>query len=175
MTSIPKFTLITYFFKKPIVILFAAVPSLVLTPVVDLKASAWILFWLFLADFITGVTASYFDWKKSAKKDKWFFGRGEGFSSDKFKKMFVKAIVYMVTPLAANKFQQTYFLKNLKYESVSDAEITVATFFILIFCINEGFSIFHENLPRCGFNLIERLKKIAKLFYSTKKSLNDED
>lgn len=174
MASVPKFTLLTYIFKKPILLIYAVVPTLAVTRVVDFKAAAWMLFWLFFGDLITGVAASYFDWKKSAKKDKWFFGRGEGFSSEKFKKMFVKAIVYTITPLAVNKFQHTYFIKNIKYESISDAEITVATFFILIFCINEGFSIFHENLPRCGFNLIDRIKKIAKVFWSTKKEISNE-
>jgi phage-related holin len=36
---------------------------------------------------------------------------------------------------------------------LSDSEIELTTILLLIFCANEFFSIFWENLPRCGLNL----------------------
>lgn len=163
---IPKFTFLT----NPTTLILA-VPTVAIIPVVDLMSAVTILFWLFITDLITGVLASYFDWKKSAPKDKWFFGKGEGFSSDKFKKCFVKAIVYAGAPLVINKFQTVFMIKNFKYESVSNAEIGIATFLILIFCLNEGYSIFHENLPRCGINIFDIIKKVVGVYKDTKKDL----
>jgi hypothetical protein len=174
--SLPKFTLLGILFKKPALLLITVAPTIVVAPVIDFKKTAWILLYLFLGDLFTGVYASYLDWKKKENKtDKWFFGKGEGFSSDKFKKMGVKGVIYLAFPYFMLKFQETFMIKNLKYETISDAEFTLPTAIILVFCINEGFSIFHENLPRCGFNLFERIKKIAKVFYSTKKSITDEN
>jgi hypothetical protein len=177
MTALPKFT---FFIKYPIASLIIlqtqiAVQSVSAPMVVDIMAASKILGILFAGDMITGIWASYKVWHaKPVKKDKWFFGRGEGFSSDKFKKMGIKAIIYLAVPLLLLKFQTTFMVKNFKYESWSDAEITLPAFFVLLFCINEGFSIFFENLPNCGFSLFSRITKIAKVTKSIKKEFNDE-
>lgn len=170
--TIPKFSLFVLFIKKPITII-AAVPAIAVVPVINLYDAAFMLFILFLIDLFTGLLASWFTWRKSDHKEKWFFGKGEGFSSDKFKKCFLKAIVYAGTPLVIQKFQQTFMIKNLRYESISDAEIGIATFLIVIFCLNEGYSIFHENLPKCGFNLWERIKKMIGFYKEAKKEITE--
>lgn len=173
--ALPNFTLFSLIIKKPTAVFFTIAPAVVVSPVVDFKGVAWILFWLFLADLVTGVLGSYFEWKnKTDRKDKWFFGKGEGFSSDKFKKMFVKGMVYMGFPLILYKFQKVFFIKNLRYESISDAEITLPTFILLLFCLNEGFSIVHENLPKCGFNLFERIKLMSNKLWSAWRSIKGE-
>lgn len=173
--ALPNFTLFSFIIKKPTAVFFTIAPAVVVSPVVDFKGVAWILFWLFLADLVTGVLGSYFEWKNKAdRKDKWFFGKGEGFSSDKFKKMFVKGMVYMGFPLILYKFQKVFFIKNLRYESISDAEITLPTFILLLFCLNEGFSIVHENLPKCGFNLFERIKLMSNKLWSAWRSIKGE-
>lgn len=174
--SLPKFTLLGILFKKPALLLITVAPTIIVAPVIDFKKTAWILLYLFIGDLVSGMLASYFEWKKKPiKTDRWFFGKGEGFSSDKFKKMGVKGVIYLAFPYFMLKFQETFMIKNLKYEAISDAEFTLPTAIILVFCINEGFSIFHENLPKCGFNLFDRIKKIAKAFYSTKKSITDDN
>lgn len=170
LITLPKFSLLAKLTTKPLVFLLVTIPTATVAalPVVDIESAKTLLMWLFFGDLASGVLASYFDWKKTNKKDKWFFGKGEGFSSDKFKKMFVKGSVYLGFPLLVVKFQETFMIKNIKYESISDAEIGIATFCILIFCLNEGYSIFHENLPRCGFNIFDRVKKMFDLFRKTK-------
>ena len=160
----PNFSLLTLFVKKPF---------LALATVVDLWGAVEILVYFFIGDFLSGLLASYFEWKKSDRKDRWFFGKGEGYSSDKFKKMFVKLIIYLGSPLVVNKFQEVYALKNLKYSSISESELSIATAMILLFCLNEGYSIFHENLPKCGFNLFEITKRIIGLKKQLKNDLND--
>lgn len=170
-TPMPKFALLAKLTNNAL-IFFTAVPAAVVAvKVVDFWSSVTALVVMFIADFATGLMASYFDWKKSAVKDKWFFGRGEGFSSDKFKKMFAKLIIYLGTPLAVHKFQSTYMIRNFRYETISEAEFGIATFLILIFCANEGYSIFHENLPRCGINVFNLFKRVFSLYKSTKKEI----
>lgn len=170
--ALPKFTLLIEIFTKPMIGFLALTPVVVATPIVDFWNSVYFLAILFVIDLVSGLIASWMEWRKLPnKKEKWFFGKGEGFSSDKFKKMFVKIIVYGFTPVVLIQFQETFAIKNIKYESFMDAEMTIPTALILLFCLNEGFSIFHENLPRCGFNLWERVRKMIGFYKEVKKEI----
>lgn len=118
---LPKFTLIGLFFKKPIT-LITLVPVAVSVKTIDIYAACTILAFLFVGDFLTGLLASYFKWKEiEEKKDKFFFGKGEGFSSDKFKKMFVKGMVYAGFPYFLVKFQEAFKIRTFVFPSISDA------------------------------------------------------
>ena len=120
--TLQKFTLLSLLIKKP-VLLIASIPAVVAVKiVVSFEAVAWILVVMFIADLITGLLASFYEWKKSSPKERWFFGKGEGFSSDKFKKMFFKLICYLSIPLIFIRFQKILALKNFRYEDFSDAE-----------------------------------------------------
>lgn len=80
MPYLSKFSLICKtVFTKPF-LLISIVPAVAISAVVELRAVVEILVWVFCLDLVTGVFASYFNWKKQTdKKDKWFFGKGEGF------------------------------------------------------------------------------------------------
>lgn len=171
--ALPKFTLLSLFIKKPFLILTGVPVIAAVTVVVSFEAVAWVLAGMFTGDLITGLLASYYVWKKSSPKEKWFFGKGEGFSSDKFKKMFFKLICYLAIPLLFIKFQRILMLKNFKYESFSDAEFELATIALIVFCLTEGFSIFHENLPKCGFNLWHQIKKMIGFYKEAKKEITE--
>lgn len=169
---LPNFTLFTLFIKKPIT-LITIVPVAVSVKAIDLYAACTMLAVLFVCDFITGIGASYFKWKeKEVKEDKFFFGKGEGFSSDKFKKMFVKGIVYLAFPYFLIKFQAAFKIRTFMIESISDAELDLVTLIILLFCVNELFSIFRENLPKCGFDIVEKFKKLIGLYKEIKNETN---
>ena len=173
-SAAPKFSLFIELFNKPVLALTILTPTVIVAPVVSLMGACITLTIFFIADFVTGLMASYWIWQaKEDKSDTWFFGKGEGFSSDKFKKMFVKMIVYGGAPLIVYNFQKTFLIKNLKYSTISDAEIDITTCLILIFCLNEGFSIFHENLPKCGFNLWERIKKMIGFYKEVKNEIKE--
>ena len=172
--AMPKFTFMIELFTKPILALLAIVPVVTVGEVVDFWSAVYILGMLFVGDLITGILASYFIWRKKVDKvEKWFFGKGEGFSSDKFKKMFVKLMIYLGTPFVVQRFQETFRLHNFRYETISDAEFSIATILIIVFCLNEGFSIFHENLPVCGFNLWERIKKMIGFYKEVKTEITE--
>lgn len=171
--ALPKFSLIALFFKKPI-LLVPVVPVIAATKiVVDFESMGWILLGFFIADLISGLFASYFRWKKSEHIDRWFFGKGEGFSSDKAKKMGLKLFVYLSVPLMLIQLQKVLFLKNFKYDRLSDAEFELATISLIVFCLIEGFSIFHENLPDCGFNLWQSIKKMIGVYKEIKNEITD--
>ena len=172
MTAIPNFTLVTLLSKKP-ALLIPLVPAIAVTKlVVSFEGMALFLLFMFMADLASGLMASYFLWKKADHVDKWFFGKGEGFSSDKAKKMGIKAAVYLIVPIALVFLQKLLFLKNFKYERLSEAEFEWATISIIIFSLIEGFSIFHENLPKCGFDLWGKVKKIIGAVKEAKKQIS---
>lgn len=170
----PRFTFFIGLLENPTIAITSISTAVIVSPVVDFWSAVYLLGFFFLGDLVTGILASYFIWKQDGDKtDKWFFGKGEGFSSDKFKKMFVKLMIYLGAPCVLQYFQSTFKIHNLKYAFVSDAEFTVATALILVFCLNEGFSIFHENLPKCGFNLWHSIRKMIGFYKEAKKELNE--
>ncbi len=138
----------------------AVIPTIPIVHVVDLVKVVYILIALWVVDLGTGLLASYFEWVKIAKKGTYFFGVSGGFSSDKFKKSFVKGIIYAAFPLIVLKFQQTFLIKNISLSQISDSQIDITTVCLLIFCANEIFSIFWENLPKCGLNIPQAIKNL---------------
>lgn len=171
LLSIPKFSLLTEAFGNPLLAMVVIPSTIAIAPAINMWDAFYTLSFFFLGDFLSGLGASYCEWRKTKLEDKWFLGKGEGFSSDKFKKMFVKIIVYLGAPLTVNNFQEVFMVKNLKYDAFFNGEIPIATGLILIFCLNEGFSIFHENLPKCGFNIFDIFKKWITTYKDIKKDI----
>jgi len=171
--ALPKFSLLVLFTEKPLLIM-TTIPVIAVSQVVRYEAVWFLLIWFFMADLITGLLASYYEWKESNHKDRWFFGKGEGFSSDKAKKMGVKLVVYLLVPQMLINLQTTLLIKNFKYATISDAEFELATMVVLLFCLIEGFSIFHENLPKCGFDLWKSIKNMIGFYKKVKKEIKDE-
>lgn len=171
--AMPNLTLIALIYKNP-KLLIPAVPIVKITElVVDFESIAWVLLGLFVTDLVTGLLASYFIWKKSDHKERWFFGKGEGFSSDKAKKMGAKALIYLGVPYLCIELQKIIYLKNFKYEKLSDAEFELATIWVIIFCGVEIFSIVCENAPKIGFDLIAYIKKIINGIKCLKNDVKD--
>lgn len=175
MKIIPKMMFIPFLIKKPIW-LGMTVPIVVSLPiVVDFISLCYVLFYMFIIDLVTGIFASYCEWKSTKTTDKWFFGTGKenGFSSKKAKGSALKALVYVGLPYLIIKFQMLLGLKNFKYERISNSEFELASLVVILFCLIEGFSIFHENLPKCGFNIWIRIKSMIGFYKQVKKEIND--
>lgn len=157
---IPKFTFFEILTNNP-KLMFASIPVIAATPAINIWDTIFVLNLLMIFDLITGLLGSWWVWrKKENREDLWFFGRGEGFNSSMFKTGFAKIIVYYGVPTILENFRVAYHLKDFKIEFITNDPVSLPTFFILLFCMNEGFSIFQENLPKMGFNLWERVKKI---------------
>jgi hypothetical protein len=170
--ALPKFTLLTIFIKKPLLVI-AGIPAIVAVSQVVSYEGVWVIFTCFIiGDLLSGLGASYCQWKaKPNRKEHWFFGKGEGFSSDKAKKMGIKLLVYLIVPQLIVNIQKTLLLKNFKYSTISDAEFELATIVVLFFCAVEGFSIVHENLPKCGIDLWGSLKKMIGFIKEVKSEI----
>lgn len=160
--SIPKFTFAVVYLKKPAVAL-TTIPAAVELSKIITYADVWTIFLCFiLADLVTGILASWWEWRKTDHKDKWFFGKGEGFSSQKAKSLAVKLFFYLSVPELCIKLQAKLHLKNFIFSSVSEAEFELATVVVLLFCAMEGFSTVHENLPKLGLDFWDTIKKILR-------------
>ena len=171
--SVPKFSLLAVLVKKPLLLAVTTVSLIPVAQVVSYEGVWYFLKWFFVADLATGLLASYYEWKKSDHKDRWFFGKGEGFSSNKAKMFGLKLIVYLNVPDMLIKLQTTLALKKFKYSTISDSEFELATIVVLLFCAIEGFSIFHENLPKCGLDIWKTIKKIIGFYKETKKEITE--
>lgn len=157
----PKFNFFLMLFKKPILFV-ATLPVVAIAPEIDFLQLVTLLFWLFAVDFITGILASYFEWKSNSPKGKYFFGVGQGYSSDKFKKSAIKGVVYGGLPLIVVKFQKVFMLKTFSVSYITEARIDLTSVILLLFCLNEMYSIFWENLPKCGLNVPKGLSNLIK-------------
>jgi phage-related holin len=72
------------------------------------------------------------------------------------------------------QFQIILAIKNIKYQSFSDSEFELSSICVIFFCLIEGFSIFHENLPKCGFNIWEEIKKMIGFYKKVKTEFKEE-
>jgi phage-related holin len=149
-------------FQDPIIkseAVLAVIPSIAIATIVQVESVAGLLLILFLVDLLSGITASYFEWRKLKERANWFFNWNKGgFSSDLFKKSFLKGMIYGGFPLIVWKFQQVFLLKNITISTISTSQMDVTTICLLVFCANEIFSIFWENLPKCGVNIPKGIK-----------------
>ena len=161
---------------KPLVTIVTAVPVILVAPQVNILEVSWLLFYLFCADLFTGIAAAYFVWKKQPNtEDKWFFGKGEGFSSAKFKQCFFKIITYAGTPWIVLKFQQTFLIEPMKFPTITNAQMDLTVLLLLVFCLVETFSIFWENLPKCGVNIPRSIKRFIVGVKDISDSAKDKD
>lgn len=174
LSTTPKFSFFALLLKKPTLLVVTA-PVIALAPSVDFYKLVYVLAWLFIVDLISGLLCSYFVWKETAEKKMYFFGHKQGFSSDKFKKCFIKGMVYGGFPLIVLKFQQAFMLKSFSANYITDAQIDVTTVILLLFCGNETYSIFWENLPKCGLDIPKGLENLFKGVRSIKNEIKNEE
>lgn len=148
--------------QKKLMIAMLAIPTaeITLSPVVQLQGVVTILASLFIVDFFSGLAASYCEWSEITPPGKYFFGQSGGFSSDKFKKSILKGIIYGGFPLIVIKFQQVFLIKTFSFNSITDLQIDITTVCLLLFSANELYSIFWENLPKCGLNIPKMIKNL---------------
>lgn len=146
-----KFKLIT----KPLFITIT-VPTVALTVISDSTQAIYYLLGALLIDFITGVGASY--WTEKIKKPN--VKIREVIRSEKLRKSMIKTAAYIFIIIAVFKLEKLLMLKPIQFQSVSNAHFTF-TFITIGLCISiELWSIFMENLPKCGFDLVSRLRSV---------------
>lgn len=150
---------------------------LITTPIISIPAFCTsirvllLLGLLFLLDFITGIVASYVEFKKSKNND--CVPKRYVIQSSKLRLSAVKFITYGLAILIAYALEWVFLVsefeihKNINKLSLS----TTATAF---FCLIEFYSIFFENVKRMGFDIIEIVKTISKKCWDIYKTIKNE-
>ena len=156
-----KFKLVT----KPLFFTIA-VPSVAVTMLSNSSEAIYFLLGALFADFTTGICASYTKEKKLNPLVK----IRQVIKSEKLRKSIIKTTTYFIIILAIYEIDRILGLKPIKFESISDMNFTF-TFITIGLCISiELWSVFMENLPECGFDIVERLKNV---FTGVKKIKNE--
>jgi len=165
------------FINKPMYVLPLTVYLTVFLSLTMFQQSLVLLLAVFIIDFLTGIYASYIETKKKAglavgtisiKVKIGIFK--ETVDSEKLRKSAVKAIVYLLLVTLSYALEKIASIKPFNFESISEVAYTFSTLSVG-FCIAiEAWSIFMENLPRAGFDIV---KTFTKAFNKAKEIKND--
>lgn len=152
--------------KKPTVLIPAMGLSISLS---SYHLMIFLLLGLLFADYITGVLASWVEWKKEKKEEKF---RTKGFTSEKTRMSIVKIVTYLLFIILSWCLEMIFRIKPFELSWI-DHEVTLTFIAMAISCAIEFYSIFFENLPRAGFSIWGMLKKIANKAKEVKNTYND--
>jgi len=152
-------------FSKPENIILSLAPSITIpeaATVIDSKFSTFqytliLLGVLFVADFATGIMASYFEFKKAKQvtpEDGGLF-----IQSQKLRLSGAKLISYGLGIIVAYWIEFIFINGDFKISN-SIKNLTLSTIVAMFFCSIEIYSIFFENFKRMGFDLLAKFKKI---------------
>lgn len=160
-------------FTKPtglIISIPAAAMPLVTTP----QKAVMLLAIFFMLDFITGIMASWAEFKKM-KPSVTQYGKRYLISSAKLKLSGVKFITYAMGILCAWGIEQVFLIREIPSGHISMKNLTLTTIVIGFFCAIEFYSIFFENIKRMGFDIIQKVKKITSEGWNLYKSVKNEN
>ncbi len=141
------------------------------------QQSLYLLFGVFIIDFLTGIYASYIETKKEASLLKGTVSIKvklgifkDTIKSEKLRKSGVKAIVYLLLVLLSYAVEKIASIRPFSFESVSTVSYTFSTLAAGFCFAIEVWSIFLENLPRAGFDIV---KTFTSAFNKAKEIKND--
>ena len=138
----------------------ACVPVMI-PPAMSTPIKALILLAIFfILDFLTGIGASYVEFKKSLPV---LPGSGKRYvlSSSKMRLSVVKFITYGLAALIARGMEWVFIPGEFEPNENLN-KMTLTTIVIGICCVIEVYSILFENVKRMGFDLIQKVKQIYK-------------
>ena len=140
--------------------------------VTDMQRCLYLLLGLFIADFATGIIASWVEKKKAEKKNPKLKEQNL-ISSEKLKMSAVKAATYSFSILGVYGIERIFFIKTLRFDAVSDRDLTITIIFTAFCCAIEFYSIVFENFKRMGFDIAKKftvmVTGIKKLIQTVKK------
>lgn len=128
---------------------------------------------LFIFDFITGVWASYAEFKKSLPVTPGS-GKRYVFSSAKMRLSAVKFITYGMGVIVSFFVESIFVIQEFEPSHISTQKLTLTTVVTLFFCSIEFYSIFFENIKRMGFDIIQKVKNIFRDGWGLYKSVKNE-
>jgi phage-related holin len=157
-------------FSKKGIIIFT--PVFISLPILSqLQESLWLLFWLMVVDFFTGIIASWFE-KNKAEKTNPELKKENLISSEKLKKSGFKTLLYICSILAVFHVQKTFQLKTFQL-SFSELNLSPGMVIIFFWCMVEFYSIVFENFKKMGFDVMEKIGNIIGVFKTTKSKIEE--
>ncbi len=120
----------------------------------------FLLFGLLASDYVTGVYASWTEWRKLERPGTFWADREKGFTSDRNRLSIVKVVTYFLFILLSWVIELVFKIKPFSLGWI-DHELTITFVAMGISCAIEFYSIIFENLPRAGFSIWEKFKKIT--------------
>ncbi|MFC2110495.1 phage holin family protein [Bacteroidota bacterium] len=155
--------------KKGLVL---SAPILISLPVLtQMQQAVWLLFWLMLSDFATGILAAWFEKSKAEKNDPKIKEQSL-ISSEKLKKSGFKILLYVCSILAIDQAQKVFKLKPFNL-SFSDLELSITLVVIFFWCLVEFYSIVFENFKRMGFDVAKKISNVFTTVKNIKSEIKD--
>lgn len=142
-------------------------------PVYSTPVKALILLaFFFIVDFITGISASYVEFKRSLPV---LPGQGKRYviQSSKLRLSAVKFGTYCIMILGAYGIEWVFVIQEFEPHA-NLQKMTLTTIIIAFCCAIELYSILFENVKRMGFDIIQKVKNISKDGWDIFKTVKDE-
>lgn len=148
------------------------VPVLVMPEITTTVKALYLLLLLMVADFFTGVIASYIEFKKSVPVTP---GSGKRYviQSSLLILSGVKFIIYGSASLIAAGIEWVFIAQEFEPHKALK-KLTLTAIVIGFFCVVEVYSIVMENFKRMGFDVLEVVKKMFKSGRDIYKTVKDD-
>lgn len=160
------------FITKPWLIIIGS-PAFVMPVLTTPQKAILLLAAFFIADFITGIIASWIEFRK-IKPIVPGSGKRYVIQSSKLRMSAVKFICYALGILCAWGIETVFVIKEIPAGHISTENLTITTIVIAFFCLIEFYSIFFENVKRMGFDIIQNVKKISSEGHKLYKNIKGE-
>lgn len=144
----------------------AAAPAVLTT----FQNSCIILFIAICGDFVTGIIASWVEFKKARHVTP--TSGAYLIQSSKWRMTVVKFVCYGLAVLIAYKIEGTFFKKDFSgSEHIKDMGFATV---VTVFCTAiELYSIFFENFKRAGFDILAKAKKVGSFIMMVIKKIKE--
>jgi len=149
-------------------------PAVTVVALSTVQKAALFLVILFVVDFVTGIGASWVEFKKAAPLVP-ASGKRYLFQSSKARLSIVKGVFYILWTLLWWGVENIFVIKEIPSGHISTENLTLTTYAIAILCAIEFYSIFFENLKRMGFDIIQMVKKISSSGWGLYKTIKNQD
>lgn len=138
-----------------------SIPMIAVPFLTNLQLSFVLLFGLFLADFGTGILASYYV-KREEEKTNPALKEENLISSEKAKYSVVKALAYTMSSLGVYFIEKIFFIKTFRIDSISEKDLTITLIWVGFCSAIEFYSIFFENFKKMGFDLRKKFNGLSR-------------
>lgn len=138
-----------------------SIPMIAVPFLTNLQLSFVLLFGLFLADFGTGILASYYV-KREEEKTNPALKEENLISSEKAKYSVVKGLAYTMSSLGVYFIEKIFFIKTFRIDSISEKDLTITLIWVGFCSAIEFYSIFFENFKKMGFDLRKEFNSLSR-------------